>query len=202
MRRILLFFCVLALFAGTLAAQSVPGDEYDPGDEYEPVEDVSDGMNRRGDQYIKIGIMPNFPLNFDGQLYIGGAFQLAYFRYLNGWLALGGDLTVGYNTTLGSNVLMFVPLMFGVSFAPSVWRFEFPVSLAAGIAFETYQNRKYFPGFAGKVEAGAFFRLSESWSFGLGSDFLYLPQWYVDDSGGEADYGLFLTAFVAARYHF
>ena len=44
--------------------------------------------------------------------------------------------------------------------------------------------------------------MNEGWSFGLGSDFLYLPQWYTTDERASSDYGLFLTAFVAARYHF
>ena len=52
-------------------------------------------MNGKGDQYIKIGIMPNFPLNFGDKLYVGGAAYLGYYRYLNSWLALGGELMAG-----------------------------------------------------------------------------------------------------------
>lgn len=83
-----------------------------------------------------------------------------------------------------------------------MWKLEFPITLSAGVAFETCQNRKYFPGFVAKAEAGAFFRMNESWSFGLGSNFLYLPQWYTTDERAGSDYGLFLTAFLSARYHF
>ena len=60
--------------------------------------------NGAGDQFLKIAIMPNFPLNFGEQLYIGGAAQLGYYRFLNNWLAVGGELMAGYNPTLGSNV--------------------------------------------------------------------------------------------------
>ena len=85
---------------------------------------------------------------------------------------------------------------------PSVWRFEFPFTFTAGFAFETCQNKKYFPGFALKAETAAFYRFSEGWSFGLGSDFLYLPEWHTTTENAKSDYGLFLTAFLAVRYHF
>lgn len=160
-------------------------------------------MNGKGDQYIKIGIMPNFPLNFGDKLYVGGAAYLGYYRYLNSWLALGGELMAGYNPTIQSNIFTFVPITFGVSFLPTVWKFEFPVTLSLGAAFETSANKKYFPGLVTKAEAGVFYRLSESWSFGLGSDFLYMPQWATSkDKKKNYDYGLFLTAFITARYHF
>ena len=158
--------------------------------------------NGAGDQFLKIAIMPNFPLNFGEQLYIGGAAQLGYYRFLNNWLAVGGELMAGYNPTLGSNVFTFVPVTFGAMLQPSVWRFEFPFTFTAGFAFETCQNKKYFPGFALKAETAAFYRFSEGWSFGLGSDFLYLPEWYTTTENAKSDYGLFLTAFLAVRYHF
>lgn len=195
-RKFLLLFGAALLFSAPVLAQDVPDDDTDE------IQDFSYTVNGKGDQYIKIAIMPNFPLNFDGQLYVGGAAEIGYFRFLNSWLALGGELSVGYNPTLGSNSLTFVPITFGVSFQPSVWKLEFPITLSAGVAFETCQNRKYFPGFVAKAEAGAFFRMNESWSFGLGSNFLYLPQWYTTDERAGSDYGLFLTAFLSARYHF
>lgn len=166
------------------------------------VQDFSYSINGKGDQYIKIAIMPNFPLNFDDKLYVGGAAELGYYHFMNSWLAIGGELMVGYNPTLGSNSLTFVPITFGVSFQPSVWKFEFPITLSTGFAFETCQNKKYFPGFVAKGEAAAFFRFNEGWSFGLGTDFLYLPQWYTTTEKASSDYGLFMTAFISARYHF
>ena len=182
MKRILsivVFFLLLSVFA---VAQDTPEDDMDE------VQDFSYSMNGRGDHYFKIAIMFNFPLNFGDQLYVGGAAELGYYRFLNSWLALGGELSVGYNPTLGSNSLTFVPITFGVSFQPAVWKIEFPITLSTGFAFETCQNRKYFPGFVAKAEAGAFFLINECWSFGLGSDFLYLPQWYTTDERASSDY--------------
>ena len=60
----------------------------------------------------------------------------------------------------------------------------------------------------GKAKLGIFIHwgiyavkgISESWSFGIGSVFLWMPQWYKDPSYNFD--GLFLTASVSARYHF
>jgi hypothetical protein len=195
MKRILPLLCMLLLCTGAVFAEdSDQGDQYDDSTfEYK--------INGAGDQYISISLMGAFPLNFDGHLYTGGAAQLGYRRFLTSMISVGGDAMVGYNPTLGSNIFNFWPVTLAVTFQPSIWRFEFPISLGAGIAFETYSSRKYFPGFALKPELGVYYRFSESWSFGIGTDFLWLPEWYKDTPQYNFD-GLFMTASISARYHF
>lgn len=171
--------------------------------------------NGKGDQYVKLGIFANFPLNFgnpfkldenkklaEGYLYVGSAAEIGYFRYLNSWLALGGELLLSYNPTVGSNSLATVPITAGVAMQPSVGKFEFPVVLSLGIGFETCQNKKYFPSPVAKIEAGSFFRISESFSAGLTGLFVYIPQWSKIDDKVHYDYGNFLMVSVSARYHF
>lgn len=199
-------FLILTVPLFAKAKDKNPPESDENGDEKEEVQDFSYTINGKGDQFIKIALMPNFPLNFggipDGQMYVGGAAQLGYFRFLNSWLALGGELMVGYNPTIGSNSFVYVPITFGVLFQPRVWKFEFPIIQSIGMAFETCANKKYFPGFVTKTEAGAYFRMNDSWSFGLGCEFLYLPEWNPSTKGADNDYGLFMTIVVGARYHF
>ncbi len=203
MKRILSIFGILTLFLLPITAQSQPEDGSE-GDEDAIVrdDDYSYKMNGRGDQFIKIALMPNFPMNFDGQLYVGGAAQLGYYRFLTGWFGLGGELMAGYNPTIGSNVLTFVPITIGAFFQPALGRFEFPITLSTGIGFETCANKKYFPGFVAKGEVGAFFRIVEGWSAGFTGQLLYLPEWYTTTENKESDYGIFTQISVAARYHF
>ena len=222
MKRILSLFGILLVLSVPLFAQSeTESPDFDQGSQEEQNqneqsennnnEDENDvnivrnegyARNGRGDQFLKIGIMGNFPLNFGDQLTIGGSAQLGYYRFLNGWLALGGELMAGYNPTIGSNVFTFVPITFGAMFQPCAGRFEFPVTLSVGFAFETCANKKYFPGFAAKAESGAFFRITEGWSVGLNAEFLYLPEWYTTTKNADSDYGIFMEAGVSARYHF
>ena len=199
MKRILLLLGAILMLSAPAFSQNE--SENDDDDEYVQNE-FNYTTNGRGDQYLKIAIMGNWPLNFGEQLYTGMAANLGFYTFVNPWIALGGDLMVGYNPTLGSNSLMFVPITFGVMVQPTLWKFEFPITTSVGFAFESCQNKKYFPGFTGKLDAGAFFRMNESWSFGLGSEFLYLPQWYTTTENADSDYGLFLTGYVCARYHF
>lgn len=196
MKRFFLLVSMISIFSTSLFCQT----KNDATEDNQ--EQIIYKMNDAGDQYIKIGVMPNFPLNFGKQLYVGGAAYLGYYRYINSWLALGGELMAGYNPTLGSNILTFVPITFGASFLPSVWKFEFPITLSTGFAFETCSNKKYFPGFVLKAEAGVFYRISEGWSVGVGADFLTLPQVATYKGKKTTDNGLFLTAFATARYHF
>lgn len=173
--------------------------------ESEPITDFVYDMNGAGDQYIKLGIMANFPLNFGDQMYVGGAIQIGYYRYLNKWFAVGGDFMACYNSTKGKNIFYALPITAGVTFAPTIWRFEIPISLKVGMAFESSQNSKYFPGLVLGAELGVFYRAMENWSFGIGTNFMYLPQWYSGADAeryGRYDYALFLTAAAMARYHF
>ena len=72
-----------------------------------------------------------------------------------------------------------------------------------GFAWESFGGKNYFPGLVVKPEAGAMFRLTESWSLGLEASYLLMPQfssWYNDNAENFA--GQFLTFSVTARYHF
>ncbi len=191
----LCFFSVL-VFSVNAQENSVPDEEPEVQETYKYE------INGRGDQFIKIAIMPSFPLNFGDQMKIGGAAELCYYRFLNSWLALGGELMAGYNLTKGSNIFTYVPISFGVMFQPSVWKIEFPVTLSLGTAFETCQNKKYFPGLSFKADLGAFFRMSETWSFGLGGKFVMLPEWYTKTENAKPDQALYMQISASARYHF
>lgn len=207
MKRLVCLMGGLLILSSSIFAQNQAIDDQGTDDIDVPVQEYEYDQNGKGDQFIKIGIMPNFPLNFkmDGndQLYIGGAVQLGYYRFLNSWFAAGGELMAGYNLSRGSNILTFVPITGGVMFQPTIWKFEFPINLSLGIAFSTCQNKKRFPDPVFKAEAGAFFRIAESWSFGLSGQFLVLPNWWYDQ-GTVADpfTGLFTQATISARYHF
>ncbi|MBQ6056747.1 MAG: hypothetical protein IJJ70_09595 [Treponema sp.] len=165
-------------------------------------------LNEPGDQYINIGLMVTFPMNFggnfplfrSGQMQTGGAGTLGYHRFLTSWFDLGIDVTFGYNPTLGENIFTYVPFVLSATFQPNFRHFEFPLTMGIGVASESYLNRTYFPGLVLKPQAGVFYRATPSWSFGVRYDFMYMPQWYDDPS--KNDYGLFSSAMISARYHF
>ncbi len=206
--KVILLACALACFtapqnifaqSATTSAAEEDEDYTDDGDYYED-EEVRLTPNGAGDQFIALKLMPLFPLNFDNQLYIGGALSIGYHRFLNRFFAVGADVMFGYNTTIGSNIFTIIPLTVGITFQPYVWRFEFPITLDIGVAVENYLQYNYFPGLVIKGEAGCFYRMNENWSFGLACSVMYLPQWYKDHS--KDDYYLGITATASARYHF
>ena len=205
MKRFLLQIAILALFSGAVFAQS--NSEIKPDDDTNFVYET----NGKGDQFIKFSLSMEFPLNFgnpfalrkvgnslrleDGNyLYLGGAAELGYYRFLNSWFALGGDFMVGYHATIGNNSLTMVPVTLGALIQPTLGKFEFPIIVTAGVGFETCQNKKYFPSFVFKTEAGAFYRVSESFSVGLTGNYIFI--------GEVNDHGSFAQATVSARYHF
>ena len=85
-------------------------------------------------------------------------------------------------------------------FQPYVGRFEFPLYAEIGVANETWQNMEHFPSFVTKLSAGAYFRITDSVSVGLFTDFFWIPQWFKDSSKNYN--GFFETAEIGLRYHF
>ena len=191
MKRFISLLMILCLSTAVIFADE-PGDEYDDGYVYE--------QNGSGDQFMKLDLMVNFPLNFGTQLYTGVAASLGYFRFISSNIALGGSLILGYNLSIGEKPLIVVPITFEVMYQPTAGKFEFPMTIGLGISSMTCQNMNYFPGFTAKVTGGAYYRLAEGWSVGIDGAAFWAPEWFKDSS--KNDNGLFADVGISARYHF
>ena len=200
MKKFIAICCTVFLFSTAVFSQEQDEDDDRFAVEYR--------MNEPGDQCINIGLMVTFPLNFggdfplyrEGQLSTGGAGTIGYHRFLTSWFAVGLDVSFGYNPTIGENMFTYVPFVFCFTVQPTIKKFEFPITMGIGAAVESYLNRTYFPGLTLKPEAGIFYRVTPSWSFGIKGNFMYLPQWYEDSENN--DHGNFSSVVIAARYHF
>jgi len=191
MKRIFSIFLILSLFTVSVFADD-EGDEYDDGYVYE--------MNGAGDQFLKIGLSAIFPVNFEGKLYPGVAAELGYYRFLSSWLAVGGELGVSSQFSVGGKALFMVPIVFGTMFQPTAGKFEFPIYTLVGVGNETWANATYFPSLVVKASAGAYYRITESWSAGINGSFMWIPQW-TEDKKKDVN-GIFSTVALGARYHF
>ena len=167
-------------------------DIYDDGYVYE--------QNGAGDQFLKIDIGANFPLNFDSKLYTGAAASIGYYYFLSNNFAIGGDAILGYNLSIGQKPLITVPITFGVVYQPYIGKFEFPLMLNLGFATVSCQQLMYFPAFAAKASVGAYYRWTETWSVGLSAHAYWIPLWYKNKDYN--DNGLFASVDLGVRYHF
>ena len=199
MKRFISIVSAILLLSAAIFAE----DYYDDGDEY------NDGyvyeQNGAGDQFLKIDLAANFPLNFGSQLKVGGLVSVGYYQFLNQYFAIGGDVLVTYNISVGKKPLFMVPITVGAMFQPYIGKFEFPMMLDIGIATISCQSMTYFPAFTAKFTAGAYFRYSETWSFGITSTTYWIPQWFLMDKntiGHATNHGFFTSAGLSVRYHF
>jgi len=156
--------------------------------------------NGAGDQFLKINLGAIFPLNFKGQLKTGGKASIGYFKFLTENLAVGGELGATYSISIGEKVLVMIPITLGVMYQPYIGNFEFPLFAEIGMANQTWQNMEIFPSFTAKLSAGAYYRITDSVSLGISTDFLWVPEWFKDSSKNFN--GLFETAEIGLRYHF
>lgn len=191
MKRVLSILLSLCLCCTALFAED-EGDDYDDGFVYT--------ANGAGDKFLKVNIGGYFPVNFQNQLYPGGAAELGFYYFVSDLFAVGGEFSATYNISVGNKNLLTIPITGGIMFQPVVGNFEFPIFLNLGVGYETWQNYNYFPSLVAKAQAGVFYRFSDTFSVGLSGSFLWIPQWYADSSKNTD--GMFASAVVGIRYHF
>lgn len=176
-------------------------DEEDAPDDYDDDLAFVYQQNAAGDQNINIRVMPNFPLNFEDRLYVGGQITVGYNRFLTSWFAVGAELAFGYNPTLGSNILTYVPMTIGATFLPAIKKFEFPITVNIGMTVINYLSYTYFPGLVVRCGAGCYYRISESWSVGVEGFFTYMPEWHPDQPEKNDNLN-YASVSAGVKYHF
>ena len=201
MKRFISLLIIFLTFSVFVFAQEEDDDIYiGQDDEYIESDIYIYDSNGAGDQFLKISLGAVFPLNFKGQLGVGGKASIGYFKFLSENLAVGGELAATYSVSIGEKVLVMIPMTFGVMYQPYVGRFEFPLYAEIGMANQTWQNIEIFPTFVTKLSAGVYYRITDSISAGLSTDFMWVPEWFKDKSKNFN--GLFQTAEIGLRYHF
>ncbi len=199
------FFMIMLFCFGCLAfAQTESEAEQNPEVEIieEPIEVVEDPItvNQFGDNSIQIGGMAIIPFKPEiSQLFVGGSGALSYNFHFSKWFSLGGTLGFCSSATIGGNVFYYLPFMLRPTAHFYIWRFEIPVSVGLGGAFQAYADRSYF-GFVVKPELGFFYRINPSWSAGINTGLFILPQRYEEDRYNYT--GVIMDVGLSARYHF
>jgi hypothetical protein len=130
---------------------------------------------------------------------LGGTGNLAYMQFIGSHVFLGGEIGIMFASTLRKSSLYIVPIGFRAGYQFIVKRFEFPLSLALGIAPQSYLSQDYL-GFFMKPSGGAYFRLNPDWSFGINTAWWWVPQWPKEkDKIVNVN---FIDITFSARYHF
>jgi hypothetical protein len=135
---------------------------------------------------------------------VGGAGALGYTYFFNTHFFLGAEIGVQIFYTLGRNTLFLVPVGVRTGWQFMIGRFEIPLGLTAGMAIQRYLNNNYLGLFI-KGGVSAYFRFNPDWSFGLGADWSWFPQWPKEDGNhvpSKDMYANTLGVTLAARYHF
>ncbi len=194
MKRFISILSAILLLSAAVFADDYYDDEdiYDDGYVYE--------QNGLGDRFLKFDLGANFPLNFDNKLYIGAGASIGFYYFLSNYFAVGGDVILSYNLSIGNKPLITIPVTFGAMFQPYIGKFEFPFMLNVGFASVSCQQMTYFPAISLKASAGVYYRWSETWSFGIDSHAYWIPMWHANPAYN--DNGLFTSVGLSVRYHF
>jgi hypothetical protein len=218
---VILFIVVFSLlFAVPLMAQDEGAGE-NGGEETVPPIDIDSRWPdavfetiSKGDGVFNINLGTIFPLAFsvgstsqyDSPLRGTGMLSGSYF--LNSHIFVGFGVEGSFMPTIGEHMLYIVPMGPHIGYEWTAGRFEFPLSLMVGWAWEMYLEHLYF-GFFAKPQISVLYRVFNDWSFGLTGAWWFVPQWgtkVTDDEGnsvsGGSAVGNFFELTLMAQYHF
>jgi hypothetical protein len=174
-------------------------------------------LNAGGDKIFSMNLGVLFPVlfldnkgsSYQSNINLGGTGSLAFFYFLSSHWFLGGEVQGMFAPTLGENMTYIIPIGVRGGYQFSLGRFEFPLGLMIGMYTMTLLDSNYLGLFV-KPEVSAYFRLNQSWSFGINTGWWFVPQWpshvptgYVSQSASDYNrYGNFIELSISARYHF
>jgi len=204
MRKAGAFLLLLLLGLSPLFAQ---GNDSDP--EVEPDwDDYTGGLYAPGDQSIIISLGTVFPTVFlnNGNVIdhkitppVGGIGSLSYNYYITSNFFVGGELSGLFLFTLAGNSFFSPQIGARAGYQFNIWKFEFPITAGLGMAWHNYHNMAYY-GLYLKIGVAAYFRATTYWSFGLTTNWEWLPEW-TNDPAKNVD-GNIIDIMLSARYHF
>jgi len=220
--RVLFLLLGLCWFSGQgmflYAQEEEQQEENNPYDEDTSVEPDWDGympeLYSRGDQTITVSAGVIFPVlsynnghridpNFKPP--VGGSVgPLAYSYFVNAHLFFGAEVGFKFNYTLGKNVAFFIPIGLQAGWQFVLRRFEIPIKMVIGVAPQRYLNMSYVGLFV-KGGTAVYFRFNPNWSFGIGSDWNWYPQWPKENGRPDPSRNInahIVSLTLTARYHF
>jgi len=197
-------FFLLLLFGLTLL-YAQEGDKPSEGGDWDIYNQDS---YSHGDQTFNISLGAIFPAvffnngskiknNFDPP--IGGAGALSYNYFFTNNVFLGAELGGTFLPTLGKNMYYGILLGARTGYQFYLWRLEFPLNITVGMIWHRYLDNRYY-GLYLKGGGAVYFRFSAEWSFGINTNWYWLPQW-TDNPQKNVD-GNMVDLLLAVRYHF
>jgi hypothetical protein len=205
MRKAGILFVLFMFFQILLYAQD---NEDEPDIEPDWNDVYTADLYSRGDQVFIISLGTVFPAVFtsNGGIIqhnfsppVGGAGTLSYCYFFSSNIFAGGELGGMFLPTLGKNTVFIIPVGVRAGYQFLVWRFEFPLNLAIGMAWHRHIDMTYY-GLYLKGGGSAFFRFNSDWSFGLSSNWYWFPEWTSDKS--KSIDGNIVDLTLSVRYHF
>ncbi len=175
-----------------------------PADDYEGI--LTSSLSSLGDQNFSLTAGAAIPLFYTGQngrvktnITVGGLLSLSYNFFLPLNFFVGAEAGGMFAGTLGKNMIYIVPFGVRAGYQLNLGRFEFPISFMIGGAVQRYLETDYL-GLFMKPSLSAFFRATDTWSFGLNASWWIVPQWVKESRKNMT--GHFLEVSLSARFHF
>jgi hypothetical protein len=203
-RRTLSFFLILLFFFSGLSLFAQENDGEDIPDNGSIWIDIESEPYSPGDTNFVLTLGVLVPVYFSAiddnshGLSVGGTGSLAFNYFITSGLFVGGELSGMFSSSRRGNMLYIIPFGVRAGYQFLFGRFEFPVSLFAGAASQSYIEKNYF-GIMLKPGASVFWRFNADWSFGLNAAWWFVPQW---PKNGYDVIGNFMELTLSARYNF
>jgi hypothetical protein len=133
---------------------------------------------------------------------VGGYGSIRYQGFLTRTLALGGELGYIFAYDDGQDLYTSVPMQAKLTYIPLQGKFEIPLSLGLGFAYNSYagENKPTYMSFLATAEAGFSWYFKEDWGITLSAGLQLIPELYFDSHPIDSTLAAFMPITLSISY--
>lgn len=117
--------------------------------------------------------------------YLGGNASMGFEAFLNHSISLGVELGYTFSYAKNGNLYTAVPLNGTISYYLLSGDLDIPLTLGAGIIYNSYDDRSYLSPLYLRPEIGMIWNFNDNWGLGFDLGYWFVPEIYFGANASE-----------------
>ena len=132
--------------------------------------------------------------------YFGGNAGMGFEAFLNHNVSLGAEISYTFAYAKDNNLYTSVPLSASLSYYLSQGTIDLPISLGAGVVYNSFADQSYLSPIFLKPQVGLFWNFNENWGVGIDLDYWFVPEFYTGTNADKTAYLNSASVRLALQY--
>ncbi len=132
--------------------------------------------------------------------YLGGNASMGFEAFYNHQVSFGVEIGYTFSYAKDNNLYTAVPLSANVSYYLLQGDIDLPISLGAGIVYNSFADESYLSPIFLKPQIGLVWNFNDNWGVGLDLDYWFVSEFYMGDNAEKTTYLNSASARITLQY--